>query len=451
MANKVHVRQNDTVVILSGKDKGKKVELKLWELELFRTRGQAAARAKAIGPNMSIYMMATRNGLYVREEPDNTAPNNGVYRLRAGQSVKIFEKVDGVKVTTGDKALPGSWYLVMTDDGTKGYAFSNSFRIYDESKEGAPVVAAAKPALSGRVDIIFSRSWRPEYFQEMAEDGRIDLDYFSLGYGLFIDATKKQIRLELPAASSVFNYTDISEQSGLYSFVGTPLKIKVESDSRILCSWKGATLSGEDSGSEDSSSGAAQPAEEAAPVQTAAAAAPAPGSATENAKGFATDASRFGADGTAAFIVYDGEASETIRLEALRRQQQLRDFVDSSGAVWSASADAPGAGKLELVKNGRFSWKGRAEGAVSFIPSGAGDSGEIAFRLYLDPSLQGTWNGAFSLRFDLADNKRGPWIDLLYRRGPTGLVLAPAKGHAGLDVQAVDARAQDLVLEPASE
>ena len=220
---------------LKGKDRGKKIELPFWQVELYSTRGKAAARVKAMGDNVSLYMIAARDGLPLREKPTNEAKR--VYRLREGQTVKVLQKSEGDIVSTGAQVLPGSWYLVLADDGTKGYVFSYALRLYDEAKEGPPVLASAKQALSGRVDLIFSRSWRPEYFQEMLDDGRIDLDYFALRYGVFVDAVRRQIRIELPAASQVFNYTGISEAEGIYAFEGTPLKIKIESDKRMICSW----------------------------------------------------------------------------------------------------------------------------------------------------------------------------------------------------------------------
>jgi len=222
---------------LKGRAKNKKIELPFWQVELYSAYRAAAARLKALGPNVSLYMKAARDGLPLRDKPSNSAKR--VYRLREGQSVKILEKVEGDAVSTGSQVLPGAWYLVLTDDGTKGYSFSYALRLYDETKEGPPVIASAKQALSGRVDLIFSRSWRPEYFQEMLDEGHVDLDYFSPRFGVFSDTVRRQIRIELPAASQVFNYTDISEASGFYLFGGTPLKVKIESDSRIVCYWSG--------------------------------------------------------------------------------------------------------------------------------------------------------------------------------------------------------------------
>jgi hypothetical protein len=42
-------------------------------------------------------------------------------------------------------------------------------------------------------------------------------------------------------------------------------------------------------------------------------------------------------------------------------------------------------------------------------------------------------------------------VDFLYRRTPTGLVLALASPPSGLVASAADARSEPLVLEPATE
>jgi hypothetical protein len=456
----VYIKSNIQKVYVVGvpgsKERGKKLELPFWQVELFPTRGKANARVKSMGENVGLYMIAVRDGLPLRDKPANSAKR--VYRLREGQSVKILEKTEGEAVSTGGQALSGAWYYVLSDDGATGYAFSHAFRVYDEAKEGPPVLAVEKKALAGRVDLIFSRSWRPEYFQEMLDDNRVDLDYFTLRYGFFVDAIRRQIRLELPAASRVFNYGDVSEAKGLYVFEGTPLRIKIESDARMVCSWSGAALAGAedealivdtDANAVADAAAAAAAAADAAAKEAGDSAAGAGGSLDDSAEeGYA----QVGSSGSAAFVVLSSEPQETIRGEALRRQKLLSDFVDGIGGEWGSLAEGAGIGRLSLAKNGRFSWKYRGEAADAFLPAEAGTSGEVAFRLFLDPALGSSWEGVLSLRFDpkpadspgLAGRK---WIDFLYRRSPAGLVLAPAAPSSGLFVRAAEGRSEPLVLE----
>jgi hypothetical protein len=446
----VYIKSNIQKVYVVGvpgsKERGKKIELPFWQIRLFSSRGKAQSFVKSLGENVGLYMVAVRDGLPLRERPANTARR--VYRLREGQSVKILEKVPGEDVSTGGEALKGSWYSVLADDGSMGYAFSYAFRVYDEVKEGPPVLASDKKSLSGRADLIFSRTWRPEYFQEMLDDGRVDLDYFSLRYGIFVDAIRRQVRLELPGASKVFNYADLSEAKGLYVFEGSTLRIKIESDARITCFWSGEVPAAEQEAAAGDEASADVDAERADAV--AASQAETPPSASENY-------ARSGAKGSASFVVLSTEPQEAIRAEVLRRQKLLAAFADSGGE-WGSLASSSGEGRLSVGKNGRFTWKNRGEAAGDLLPEGLGQSGEAAIRLYLAPSLGSAWEGVLSLRFDpSADSPSAggsssrAWIDFLYRHSPAGLVLAPAAPPSALVVGAQDGKAGSLVLEPADK
>jgi hypothetical protein len=425
---------------LKGKYKGKKIELPFWQVELYSRRGKAVSRVKAMGDNVSLYMIAARDGLPLRDKPTNEAKR--VYRLREGQTVKVLEKSVGDVVSTGGQVLPGSWYLVLAGDGTKGYIFSYALRLYDEAKEGPPVLASAKQALTGRVDLIFSRSWRPEYFQEMLDDGRIDLDYFTLRYGVFVDAVRRQVRIELPAASQVFNYAGISEAEGVYAFEGTPLKIKIESDKSMICSWVEAKA--------DEVSVQA----DAVAVADAAAAAASTAKAESSSDSVVEGYSSAGSGKSAVFVVLTTDPLESIRLEILRRQKLLTSFVDGVGGYWGSSQGETGSGIFRINKNGRFTWEKRGSAAAALVPPDAGENGEIAFRLFLDPSIASSWNGVLSLRFDQAEGakNRQKWLDFLYRRSPVGLALVPASPHPeSLVVQSADTHAEPLILEPTVE
>ena len=86
--------------------------------------------------------------------------------------------------------LPGDWYQVLTMDGSKGYVFSYTMRLFDERTGETPI--AEKPQTDpAALNTFFSASWRPAWYSSMAAEERIDLDYFSLGYGLFGDAKER--------------------------------------------------------------------------------------------------------------------------------------------------------------------------------------------------------------------------------------------------------------------
>ncbi len=410
-------------------DGSRKLELPLWQIEVFPSKAKAEARIKAFGEYLSIYMVAARDGLPIREEPVNSARR--VYRLKDGQTVKVLAKAKGEAVTTGGEALPGDWFEVISDDGTRGFVFSYAMKQYDESKEGPPESLVAKQA-SGKVDIVFSRQWRPEYFQEMLDDQRLDLDLFSLRYGMFSDSVRKQIRIELPAASQVFNYSAITEEGGAYLFEGTALRIIVEGDRRLVASWTDQAAQASLSPGTQDLAAAAVPAVPAAALASAS----------------------YGAEGSAAFVVPSLEPRDAIRLEELRRQKLMESFLDKFGTDWTSDA----GGRLLLSRSRRITWTGRNALPTGFLPDTSSDTGEIAFRLFLSAELEKAWDGAFSIRFDAkASDSGGPpersaWADLLYRITPEGLALAPARpGIQGLTVMEADPRFDPVTFASVSK
>jgi hypothetical protein len=400
----VYIRSNiDKVYVVGSLDGKKKLELPLWQLELFPSRSKAKARVAELGPNASLYLIASRDGLPIRDQPTNSG--NRVFRLRNSEAVKILAKVEGEKVETGGVVLPGDWYSVMTDDGTRGYVFSATMRLFDEAKEGSLAEAtkpASETASTVQVDVLFSKTWRPEYFQTMLDDGRIDLDAFSQRYGLFSDSVRKQLRIELPSESEVFNYTSISQSDGEYLFEGTPLKLRFDGDSRLTADWS-----------------AAQPVQQDQAQASAQAAAP--------------DASAQPEAQEASFVILSIDLREAIRMEETRRQKLLDAFL-AGGSDWGL----PSGSKLTLSRGKRFSWSGLSglpEGSLpgSFAAGADSASGDLAFRLYLPLALTSRWEGAFSLRS--SSDSSGAWADFLYRHEGGDLILQPAGKLSGLEVE----------------
>ncbi|MDP2790240.1 MAG: SH3 domain-containing protein [Rectinemataceae bacterium] len=351
-----------------------KLEVEQWRVEVFGSRGKAARRIKDFGEYLDTFMISARDGVPLREKPTNAGKR--VFKLRVGQTVKVFAKVEGESVTTGGKPLPGDWYLVMADDGTKGYVFSYAMKLYRESESGA-LAAKGTDDFPDRIDAFFANAWRPDWFRTMIDSGSLDLDRFALKYGLFADAVRKQIRIELPGVSETFNYTSISESSGTAVFEGTSLSVSFPSGDRILARWP------------DSQE----------------------------------------------FILIPEDIRAEIRKEGLARQDRLSSFVSAEASAMHLSAtssqvtmESPESGRFVLSSSGRFTWTGRENVPEGFVPAGAGESGSVVMRLVMDEVLKADWNGAVSLDFAGSDL---PPVDFLYRTGPDGVVFARAVTEPG--------------------
>ena len=339
-----------------------KVEVPLWKINLFRSRKDAEKRAQAFGPYANLYARTLRDGLVLRDEPRNTAPQ--VYRLRMDQKIKLLEKTEGEVVMTGGQALSGDWYLAMGEDGTRGYVFSNQLRIFDEADDvPARPDTAAGADINVELEPLFVRSWRPAYFRTMVEESRVDLDRFGQHYGVFVDGVRRQIRIEYPGASRFFNYSNITQEAdGSFRFDGLPLTIRFQGDDLMEL----------------------------------------------------TIESDYGA-GTYTFEPFDKDVREIARLEEIRRRGVLERII--AGGERFISEDF---GALTLTRTGRFTWIAYDKLIPEAIPEYSGDSGTIDPALFLGPALEGVWDGGLSLTFDGDKRVR---VDFVYRTMPDGLEL----------------------------
>lgn len=386
-------------------------EVPLWQVERFSTRGKATARAKEFGSLLPVYLLATRDGLPVREKPQNLAKR--VYRLHENELVKALKQVEGEKVFTGSQELAGSWYEVLTMDGTKGYVFSNTMKLVDES-QGDLLPAKAAQTNQELVSAIFARTWRPEYYAAMIENDTIDLDAFSLRFGLFADAINQQVRIELPQFSKVFQYSSITQDGSWIVFGSTDLRILLESADSILVSWAQDGLAGQSG------------------LQSAAGAV----AAAKNMDAAASQAQplewRPGA-ASYRFLALSDDIRSLIRAEETRQAEALKSFFAAVSSLASghqagsaAEFSSPDAGTLSLWPSGLFTWKDVGNLQAGFLPAELHENdaltGQVVFGLRLSEDLKSLFQGGFSIY----PENGGSRSDYLYRLNAQGIILAKA-------------------------
>ncbi len=310
------------------------VEVALWRLEYFKDKAKALRYAEAFAPLAGAYGLTLRDGLALRDEATNLAKQ--VYRLRLSEPVKLLKKVDGQEVVTGGKKLPGDWYLALAQDGTRGYVFSNQLKLWDDTKEARPAIAS-DAAASDQASQLFGKTWRPDYYATMVESEKIDLARFDLRFGLFTDAVRKTIRVEVPGASRVIAYEEIKRQkNGSWRFDDQPVTLVFNGVDRATVTFE----------------------KEAAP----------------NAY---------------AFSLFDGDIRAIVQAEELRRLTAL------AGIVRAAPCAAPDGTRLELAKSGSFTVK--AAGAQAALPPGAG---QLAIDLFASDALADAWEGGLTFRYE---------------------------------------------------
>ncbi|MCE5255634.1 MAG: SH3 domain-containing protein [Spirochaetaceae bacterium] len=403
----VYVKSNITKTYIVGlnEDRNTKIEIPLWQIEMFGTKRAANKRIKEMGEWTSIYMIAMRDGLPVRQKPANNEKR--VYRLHEFEMVKVLGKAEGEPVYTGGTVLQGDWYQVLTMDGTKGYVFSNTMRIFDESTGQAPSLPTESTNQETIASILTS-TWRPSWYSTMLENDSVDLDYFSMQYGLFGDMSKKQVRIELPGFSQDFQYASITQEQGWLVFSPTNLRIRRDGQDSIVACWDPSNM-------------------------------PAQGQLVDWHEG-----------GTSIrFIILDQDLRPAIQAEENRRQNALRSFFTAMGTTGTIRLDSETAGSIVLWPSGLYSWDTVDDMPAGFAPSGsdagAQQKGKAVFGLRLSDGLSGEWQGGFSLYPDTTGERN----DYVYKTGAGSFTIAKSASKAGEGiVSALDTRLGSIEFKP---
>ncbi|GHU60628.1 lipoprotein [Spirochaetia bacterium] len=343
-----------------------KFEIPLWQLELKGRKKAAMQRAAEFAEYAGLYAETAQDGLPIRDDPDNSARR--VYRLRMGQIIKILTKVEGNPAisTTGDP-LPGDWYRVLTEDGTVGYCFSYRLKLFEHTGGAlalTPAVAAAEQE-DPDLDMVLSRSWYPDWYGTMAASRRIDLEDLEKRWRFTPGPDTGIAHLYLPTVDLSFSYTGIQRVgSRSWRFVGSSvLQMQLPSDTTLMVQY------------------------------------------TENG----------GPQRSAAFVSLPMELGDLIAQETERRETLFQNLY-----ALGPSFQSTNYGNLRLSENKRFIWTGNNILIPQIIPASALGSGSLRMGLFLDPTLEERYTGAFTLRFDSISNT-GIAVHFMYTVDDQGL------------------------------
>jgi hypothetical protein len=301
--------------------------------------------------------------------------------------VKVIKKVKGGAVTSGKGNLAGEWYLVLTADGTQGYAFSNTLKLYDYRKQNAASAAADSGASpDATFATILSRAWRPLYYQTMADKGHVNLDSFQMKYGFFGDLPGKKVRVELSDQSFASAFSGYESADGRsFKLEGAPVTIRLLTADQIEVSFP-------------AKDDAEQPRVEK-------------------------------------FCNFTEDFNALIRAESARQQGILDDLSKKGGNFTSDSN-----GTLSLTRSGRFTWKNPGDYADGVLPANCGETGKIQFNGTVTEELSSAYSGVVSLTFDKAP---GTPVRLLYTSIAGGLRLENLPGDGYDDLLAVGTKKAD--------
>jgi hypothetical protein len=369
----------------SGMDK---MEVPLPLFEPAGSRGAARKRAAAFSPLALTYAETLQDGLPIRDAPDNGA--HRVYRLRAGEIIKILEPAEGTTaISAGGDPLPGSWYRVMAQDGSAGYCFSYRLKLFEH--QGGPLEAAPveeEDAEDPELDALLAKVWSPESYGTMVNSRRIDPEELLKKWRFDPGQETGVARIYLPDLDVSFNYTRIQAAGARsWRFSGTSLQMSLRRDTVLSVQFTD------------------------------------PGGALRSLLFVALPVD-----------IDDLAAQETNRREALFGR------ILSGGPSYTSS----NYGTLSFTEDGGFNWAGNILLIPRVIPAAALGTGGIAMDLFLHRDLESRYDGAFTLRFDGVNGGRIP-VRFMYSLDAQGFRLEYVP-DTGMDGSAVVRRASSPMV-----
>lgn len=317
-------------------------EIPAWRMRLFPDKEEAIRGAEEYAPYQALFAYSRRDGLPLREEADQEARR--VYKLAEGQLVKILSRGEQ-KVAVG--AYEDYWYLVLTEDGYQGYCFGYYLPVFTPS--GDPKVEVeALMARDPMLEALLGTDWRPEYFREMVNEGRIDLTVFGPDFGFFVDPEVREIRLITGRRSYGFRYEQVENvAANRYVFDGPEIgsggvRVNMLSSERIVCTYPLGDQ-----------------------VQSA------------------------------VFIAFPEDIEEIVEMERERRERLAETFISRSRVLRSNAY-----GNIYLEEQMRFRWEdfGRLGDRI-FLKNVRGH-GVVDFPYYLSDRLSESFDGVITFRFD---------------------------------------------------
>jgi hypothetical protein len=343
-----------------------KMEVPLPRFELAGSRGAAMKRAAEFSPLALTYAETLQDGLPIRDAPDNGARR--VYRLRAGEIVKILEEVEGsAAISAGGDPLPGSWYRIMAEDGSTGFCFSYRLKLFEY--HGGPLEAAPaeeEDAGGPELDALLAKAWSPESYGAMVNSRRIDLEELSKKWRFDPGQETGIARINLPDLDMSFNYTKIQPAGARsWRFSGTSLQMSLRRDTVLSVQFTD------------------------------------PGGALRSL----------------VFVALPVDIDDLVTQETNRREA-LFSRILSGGPFYTSS----NYGTLIFTENGRFNWTGNILLIPRVIPAAALGTGGIAMDLFLHQDLESRYGGAFTLRFDGVNGGRIP-VRFMYSLDSQGFRL----------------------------
>ena len=365
---------------------GESGEFPAWRFRLFAEESEASSYGEKYDPWRWTYAYSEKNALPIRAEAGQKS--DIIYKLETNQVVKVVDRSEE-KVQEG--TFEDYWYEVLTEDGFGGFCFGAMLVVFEAELD--PLGKAAElQSQDSILDNVMQHVWRPEYFQDMIQDGRYDLERFRTDIGLFPQPEEKRIRIVTEEDTVIFSYERIDRiGAATYAFVGTELRVEVLGTNRLVASFK----------------------EEGKLVSHV-------------------------------FLRLTRDVLQTIREEKERRLDRYAEFA---GKELHSSA----YGTLRFDDDQHFAWQDYGKLVPTVIPAETLGIGTVEFIYYLGPALAGQYHGIITFR--LAGVEDDGRRSFLYRfvQGGVNLVFVRKEDIQELVLPAVGVSPLILFFEEIGE
>ena len=394
----VYIRSNIDQVWVVGipetlrKDKKdtNKIEIQLTQFEFAGSKRKAIKRAQDFAEYAPVYAENLQDGLPIRDNPDNNSRR--VYRLRAGELLKILNKVNGnPPISASGEPLPGNWYRVLTHNGTVGFCFSYRLKIF-EHHEG-PLQAAAPVMRRETVpdpdlDILMSRTWSADFYLQMINSRRIDVSAMEKHYRFDPGQDTGIAKIILPDLEREFVYEQIiPDGERAWRFEGTNLHINLRTNTTLAVQF------------------------------------------TENT----------GSRRTLLFVALASDINDLITQENTRREAQFM-AIYNQGPVFTSN----NYGTISFSQTGGFTWTGFDLLIPQLIPDNTNGEGRVLMDLFIAQSFTDRYNGAFTFRF--TDIRTNNTLRFMYSLDNQGMRLEVVPDYAVEDITVTRRSPSPMVL-----
>lgn len=364
----VYIKSNiSQTYVIGSMDSDQKFEVPLWQITEPTSKRSLQKIAQKYAEYQYQYARVVLDGLPMREEPENTAKQ--VYRLKKDEVIKVLYQGEGAAVMSGNNAMEGQWFRVLTSDGTQGWCFSYNLRIFDNREQAnQEQVQGIEPQqqLDETIEKVFAQNWYPESYGTMIESGNLDLEQLETKYEFDPGFHSQSVQLKVPDLTVSFPYNGVEKLGrNIYKFVDTPISVTVRRDDYIVVQY--------------------------------------------------TD--DYGRPTSYNFVTLEENISSLVVAER-SRLQQLYAELEAFGPNFASS----NYGKLSLTGNNQFQWTGYRQLQPAIIPSGALGKGSVSFQYFLGRSLKNRYDGVISFHFEKASRQ----VNFFYKIEEKGLRLEGA-------------------------